>query len=213
MAYIYKVTNTINGKSYVGATKRTAKRRMTEHKTDSRKDFPTMPLHKAIKKYGEDLFTYEIIEKCDDSIMQEREKFWIQELRTIENGYNLSLGGFGFSSIRYDDVKKSLLETRSIKETALLLCCDVGCVRKFAHKENIYDLMLDRDIQYASFSKQVVGYFKDNNTLIFKSCHTAAIYCSNMLQAKGKTQSISSHISDVCKGKRKSAYGIVWKYL
>ena len=86
---IYKTTNIINGKIYVG------------------KDCSKHPgymgsgiaLHRAIKKYGANNFIKEILEECDLSNVCEREIYWIDKLNStdINIGYNLTIGGDGAS--------------------------------------------------------------------------------------------------------------------
>ena len=56
--YIYKATNKINGKSYIGQSNN-IERRFSEHKTKI-----DIPIEIAIRKYGIDAFNFEIIEEC-----------------------------------------------------------------------------------------------------------------------------------------------------
>ncbi len=83
---VYKTTNLVNGKIYVGK--------------DS-KNKPTylgsgMILKQAIEKYGKENFKKEILEYCSDlEILEEREIYWISELNSIEDGYNITIGGTG----------------------------------------------------------------------------------------------------------------------
>lgn len=86
MAIIYKTTNLINGKIYIG-----------QHYTDFNDGYlgsGTLIL-KAISKYGKENFTREILESCDSLIVNEREIYWIAVLnsRNQEIGYNLEPGG------------------------------------------------------------------------------------------------------------------------
>ena len=96
MAYgvIYKITCKLDGKPYVGKTKQGLKRRITEHKRDSNRDRPGIDA--AIKKYGWENFTAEVIEECPIELLNEREIFWIATLGSkAPNGYNLTDGGDG----------------------------------------------------------------------------------------------------------------------
>ena len=93
---IYKLTNTLNGKAYVGKTKRSLNRRIYEHKRDGIKG--KLGIGRAIQKYGLENFTAEVIEACPVDKLNEREMFWIRELGTkAPNGYNLTDGGDGFN--------------------------------------------------------------------------------------------------------------------
>lgn len=94
MGTIYKITNTLNGKAYVGKTRQSFKRRITEHKRDSSKGRPGIDA--AIAKYGWANFTAEIIEVCPVEMLNEREIYWIKKLGTkVPNGYNITDGGDG----------------------------------------------------------------------------------------------------------------------
>ena len=88
---IYKITNQLNGKSYVGKTTTSLKQRMASHKcADS-------VIGKAIRKYGWENFSVEVIEECETpEQLNEREIFWIAALNCkTPNGYNRSDGGDG----------------------------------------------------------------------------------------------------------------------
>ena len=91
MTGIYKITNTINNKIYIGQSVH-IKKRWSEHKsyyTDSQ-----TPLYKAMQKYGVEYFDFEIIEECSIAELDEKEQYYIQEFNSlVPNGYNIQLGG------------------------------------------------------------------------------------------------------------------------
>lgn len=102
MGYIYKITNDVNGKMYIGKTEHEKpEKRWKQHLRDYKKEFTSVrPLYLAMKKYGEEHFAFEVIEKTDDTTR--REQYWIKNLHTYIgfedcNGYNASLGGEGSS--------------------------------------------------------------------------------------------------------------------
>lgn len=83
---IYKTTNLINGKIYVGQDTKNNVNYLGSGKL----------LKYALKKYGKDNFIKEILEYCKNiDELNEREKYWITELNSInkEIGYNISFGG------------------------------------------------------------------------------------------------------------------------
>lgn len=111
MIGIYKITNKINGKSYIGQSNN-IERRFQEHQTKG--STSRIPLDIAIKKYGKENFSYEIIEECDISKLNEREAYWIQQYDSIINGYNCSVGGDQQSSGE-NNGRAKLTETDIIK--------------------------------------------------------------------------------------------------
>lgn len=88
---IYKITNQINNKSYVGKTTTSLKQRMRSHKCAD------TVIGNAIRKHGWENFSVEVIEECETKEqLNEREIFWIAELNCkTPNGYNRSDGGDG----------------------------------------------------------------------------------------------------------------------
>lgn len=89
--YIYKITNLINGKIYVG-------QRKTDKDIEKDNYFGSGKLiTKSIQKRGKVNFKKEVIEICDNwDRLNEREVYWIKELKSLHpNGYNLCKGGRG----------------------------------------------------------------------------------------------------------------------
>ena len=87
---IYKITNLINGKIYVGQSKDPV-RRWKEHKWDAFNSNckENSAIHKAFSKYGLENFEFTIIGLFEN--YNEKEKYYIKELDTLfPNGYNLT---------------------------------------------------------------------------------------------------------------------------
>lgn len=96
---IYKSINNINGKIYIGYTHKSLEKRITEHRCNSKKGSSYL-FHKAIRKYGEDNFSWEVILESKDKeyILKEMEKFFIKEYNSYfetGQGYNMTYGGQG----------------------------------------------------------------------------------------------------------------------
>lgn len=92
---IYKITNLINGKVYVGQSCRIYERWM-HHRSDLRHDSAANGhLQQAWNKYGEDNFAFEVVEECDIAMLDQREIFWINKLDSRISGYNMTDGGGG----------------------------------------------------------------------------------------------------------------------
>lgn len=95
MTGIYKITNMINGKSYIGQSV-DIHRRWRMEISDSNNvnnhsyDYPLM---RAFRKYGVDNFKFEIIEECKNEELNQKEIYWIDYFDTFFHGYNQTLGG------------------------------------------------------------------------------------------------------------------------
>lgn len=95
---IYKITNVINGHSYIGLSKNIEKR-IREHISHGingkRKDDINKALYNAFKKYGIENFVFDILEECEENKLKEREIYWISYYNTYldKSHYNLTPGG------------------------------------------------------------------------------------------------------------------------
>ena len=94
---IYKITNQINGKCYVGQSVN-IKRRWRSHKTKAFNPLDTQyecPLYRAIRKYGLENFSFEILEECLKEELNEKESSYIKKYNSNSEscGYNLTPGG------------------------------------------------------------------------------------------------------------------------
>lgn len=95
MHYLYRITNTITQKVYIGQSKE-PNRRWSFHKNQSKKECPTQYIHRAIKKYGECNFEFEVIATCktkEDADETETILIYQYNSRQQEFGYNLRPGG------------------------------------------------------------------------------------------------------------------------
>lgn len=114
---IYKITNIINGKCYIGQSIYLKKRLKRHLSYKSHKD--NLALYKAFNKYGVDKFTIEILEtidteKCDNikSELDKLEIFYIKKYNSYNSGYNQTFGGdagiagYKFTEEQLDKVSK-----------------------------------------------------------------------------------------------------------
>lgn len=207
MAYIYQIVNDINNKIYIGMTERTLEQRWKEHCRDChRRDFEKRPLYRAINKYGIEHFHIELIEETENP--QEREKFWIEQKRTFKNGYNATLGGEGKHYLDYDVLIITYKETQSLVKTAELCKCDVRHLSDILKANNI-DVLSSQEVN-RNYG-QTISQFSKNGEYI-KTYSTARDAARAVCPETTSLGGVTSHITDVCKGKRKTAYGYIWKY-
>lgn len=103
---IYKITNMLNGKIYIGQTTRTLEQRWREHcSTCSGCTY----LHNAITKYGKENFQVEQIDVAlDQKELNYKEQYYIAYFSSLApNGYNLETGG-GSGKQLCDETRKKI---------------------------------------------------------------------------------------------------------
>ena len=118
---IYLLTDTTNGKQYVGQTSRTLSERLREHRNEK-----SCYIDRAIRKHGWENFTVKIIEECSTTDeLNEREQYWIAQYGTIKpNGYNITAGGGGLSGYTVtQETKKKISATR---KKSPVICLETG---------------------------------------------------------------------------------------
>ena len=118
MGYIYKITNNLNQKLYIGLTTKTRPTdRFSQHRylaMHPEQEASESYLHKAMRVDGINNFSFEVIEECSNDKLEEREQYWIAYYHTyikdpLCNGYNLTKGGegtIGFSRIQSEEEKQ-----------------------------------------------------------------------------------------------------------
>ena len=113
MFYIYKSTNKVNNKFYIGRCKGSIKNREYKHWWYAVNKNSNMPFPNALRKYGRDSFVWEIIEETDESNNGQREVYWISKLKPE---YNATLGGDGgtFGRPCPEHVKESTRQSRIV---------------------------------------------------------------------------------------------------
>ena len=160
-----------------------------------------------MQKYGVENFIIDLIEET--SLPEEREKYWIEFYGSFKNDYNATLGGDGRPYIDYDLVVATYQATLNCNEVARIM--DIS-------PESVRLILKDRKINIVSHEKvsqkvngKIVNQYSLNGEYIqsFPSAKAAAIVLGKItLTSNGA----SSHISAVCNGKRKSAYGYKWTW-
>lgn len=104
---VYKATNRINNKVYIGQTTKSLKERIRSHLKSSKRMSSKSIFHKAIRKYGIESFDWEILIECDNYIdLDLYELEAIVAYDAIENGYNLTLGGSGMHGYKHSNKTK-----------------------------------------------------------------------------------------------------------
>jgi len=108
---IYKITNELNGHSYVGFTSQPMNRRFRAHKGSARRG-SKWPLHNAIRKYGEDNFTIKTLYEGKDALEQEDKYIKKYGYYNIAPGGNATMLGrkLKFTKEHIEKIRKAAIE-------------------------------------------------------------------------------------------------------
>ena len=218
MGYIYKITNDINDKIYIGKTELADPyKRWKEHLKDYKKHrCEKRPLYSAMNKYGEEHFHFEVIEETD--IAEEREQYWINKLRTYVgfkdcNGYNATLGGDGkaYLNINENEVVRYHIEEACyiIKRTAEHFKVDTKTIRNILKKYNTPTLN-----QNSSLRMQIYIEYGGIYQISITSKVIINVFKTALQAAKHMGYDDISNITRACRAKNNShyAYGYLWYY-
>lgn len=213
MSKIYKITNDINDKVYVGKTNSTIEKRFKEHCADCfRRDEENRPLYRAMTKYGIEHFIISLIEECDDSDASAREQYWIGFYKGYTEGYNATLGGDGKSYIDVSELLKLWSLGKTLKEISEITNHDKGWISNLLKQNGIIE---EEIVERSRLRKQVQMLDKKSGEVLqtFSSTREAARFIIKQKSLQESSEGgYSSHISEVCNGKRKSCSGYKWQY-
>jgi group I intron endonuclease len=111
---IYKITNTVNGKFYIGSSV-DVQARFHKHKSGLRRGVHPNPiLQRAWNRYGEDKFTFEILEECPEKnqgVCLIREQYYLDLLKPyLEVGYNIVKQATGGDVFTFNPNKEAIRE-------------------------------------------------------------------------------------------------------
>ena len=172
--YIYKTTNLVNGKIYIG-----------QHaKAEWDKDYigSGKILTYAIKKYGEENFSCQLLEECDSrEALNQREKFWIEHFHSTDPcvGYNIALGGNGGDIINQlpDERRKEFLDKLSTSMGTRVWITD-GLSNKYIRIEDAEDYLSSGIWRRGrtSSKRAIEGHSRASTTLTGKVFFTDGIH-------------------------------------
>jgi predicted GIY-YIG superfamily endonuclease len=183
---VYKITNLVNNKLYIGITNQGFKTRWYKHCSDSIHG-SEFPLHNALRKYGIDNFSVEVLEVCETiDQLKQQERYWITELksRTTENGYNLTDGGDGTFGRKHSDETKD-----KIRQKTLDRCLD----------ENFIKVL--RNTRFKN--KEIAQYDLEGN---FITTFISASEAARIMKVS------RSSICNCALGQSSNSKGYIWKY-
>ena len=140
--FIYKITNKVNGKSYIGQTIQNVKERFYQHcATKCSQAILNMVIHKAITKYGKSNFTIEVIEEVESANLNDRERYWIRYYDSYNNGYNSTEGGQDgiklFKNLDTESIVREYKSGKSLREIGRLFNVDKQTIKDLLVRNNI----------------------------------------------------------------------------
>ena len=202
---IYTFKNKVNDKVYVGQTCRTFKERMGEHLRHK-----NTTLGKALAKYGIDNFEYKIIDEAKTiEELNEKEIFWIEKLNSITPyGYNLCKGGN--NTLGYNHKEESKEKMRLSKKGTFK-----GEDNPFFGKKHTLETrqkMRDAWTEERKEQLRLSAKTRNYRTVKVRNVDTGEVFDS-VKKAAEKYSLKDTHISRVCKGKRKTTGGFKWEYV
>lgn len=191
-----------NKKIYIGQTKQSFSRRLAQHKHNSinekRIEYNFL-INKAIRKYGWDNFTKEVIlDKIAEDEIDNLERQYIKDCNTLTpNGYNLSLGG-NKNKTHSEETKKKI----SNSEKGKIISLDSKKKMSLSKKGN-KNPMYGKSNSLHPNSKKINQYDLNMNFIRDWEC----------IKNAGENLNIScGNITNNCKLKVKSAGGFIWRY-
>lgn len=201
---IYKITNLKNNKSYIGKTTRDLETRLGEHLRHQDK-----PIGQALAEYGLDSFAIDVIDTAEtNEELNSKERYWIAAYDSmIPNGYNQSYGGDTSEGFRHRKESKRKMS----KAKSSVYSGEGNPFYGKRHTEEARKKMseawktreyTDEWRQHLSESHKKQAVINVDTGEVFPSIKSAAEkYCIK-----------ATHITRVCKGKRKRTGGFRWAY-
>lgn len=205
MSVIYEFINNINQKIYIGQTI-DYKQRIRTHKFNLNQNKNT-PFYNALKKYGWENFSINIIEECEENQLNEKEVYWIEEKKSLyPSGYNLLKGGNqakhnSITKEKISNTRKGIKFSKShienLKKSHIGYLMPEEQKRKISqsNKAKIVSEETKRKLKYQQPHRREVGKFDIKGNLIIKY--------DSIMDASIDLNCSPGNISECCNGKRK----------
>lgn len=213
MGSIYAIKNMVNGKMYIGQTKKELKNNFSEHIAESkRKRSYGKKLYDAMREYGTYNFEMIELENVEDSLLDKKEVEYIKKYNTVEDGYNISVGGKGSSKLGISDAELVKLYERSGRNLTKL-AGDLNCCRRtIADRLNVLGIETNKfDRRFTGDEVLVCKNAKGEEQARFSTCTDAAKWVIQNKYTDGThIKNIGYRIKTKAKSKG-SIYGFTWE--
>lgn len=165
--YIYKISNTINDKVYIGQTIRPIEERFHRHLNDAINNNLDTHFARAIRLYGADKFFIELIDTANSQEeLTQKEHDYILQYNSIENGYNETdaISKCGGNTYKNKTEEEMELIKEKIRQTKIGGKNPHAAKVKCRNKETQKELFFDSMAECAAF------FHKDNHQFISRRC-------------------------------------------
>ena len=230
---IYKATNKINNKVYIGQTIRTLEERIYYHyyRAANQPEITHTHFINAIRKYGQEAFQWEIIDSAENKDeLDNKEKYWIQYYDSIHNGYNIQAGGNEQSTAKFL-IACGAKPFYAYRVNGEFLGEFLSC-RAFSRQFNVADTHISDVLnkKYNSYCGFIVIYKEEFTEelleqrlkkakqsfrpFIAQNLKTQEIFgpFTSMKECREQLKLKSNHIGEVLKGIRKSQEGYTFYF-
>lgn len=150
-----------------------------------------MVIKKAIHKYGKENFTIEVIETCEETLLDEREKYWIAYYDSYRKGYNSTIGGKEHSKMSKlekdaEDIVELYNTGFSLREIASQYNVDHATIKLILIKSNV-KLRSTRTYKLTEGERQeIISKIEHGITRkeIMEEYHISKSYLSQLINGK-----------------------------
>lgn len=238
---IYTITNTVNGKIYVGFA-RNLDQRKARHFTQLRANcHPNSYLQAAFNKYGNEKFVFIVIEVCSTEDLAKREHYWATKLNVLDRniGYNIEPTNPEHKSVISEESRSKISKAIKGKYLGRKVSVETRAKMSLARTGKIQSeetkvkraLTLTGYKHEESFSKMIGDRFRGKNlsTEHKRKCQTGSSTRKPIVQYSLTGELIKEHvsikqaakennynrsaISKCCAGEKYKTYkGYIWKY-
>ena len=190
---VYKITNKVNNKVYIGITSKGISARWKEHIYSAEHGCP-FKLHNAIRKYGKENFSIELIDFCNSwEELTEKEQYYISEYKSLQDeyGYNMTEGGDGtFGRCHTEETKEKIRQKaigREVTEATRLKLSEAGKIitearEAYRNSGNIGSSRRKPVLQYTKDGKFISEYRGVNEASRLTGIHVTTL--SNALKGR-----------------------------
>lgn len=217
MGIIYKITNKINGRIYIGQTIRTLEDRWYHHVYYATQKKCKTKLGRAIRKYGASAFDAVVIETSDN--LDEREIYFINLFKSVTSGYNIKIGGDGgphalSTKKKISKANKKRVWTQEMRDNMSRAILAWHEERGFVPKSEEFRRKISIANSRRKMPTKTKEKFQKHNESLMKPvvCITNDKEYPSIAAACKELNINNGQLSQHLKGKHKHVKGLVFKY-